>query len=84
MLRRNISIGYLASFLTISYIGNVISNQDAALSQSEPSIKYDGQSVRQEKKYKPIPGVAKKKNPRGLAKRTRPKDRVMQRKIISG
>jgi hypothetical protein len=76
MLYRNVLISCLASFLAISYMGNVISTQDVALSQGEPAIKYDGQSVRQVKRYTPIPGAVKKKNPRGLAKRTRPKDRA--------
>ena len=74
MLRRNILISCLASSLIISYAGSIITNKDAALSQGEPAIRYDGQSSRQVKKYKPIPGAAKRKNPKGLAKRTRPKD----------
>ncbi|WP_157462311.1 hypothetical protein [Crinalium epipsammum] len=44
------------------------------MSQSEPEIKYDGQSDRQIRKYKPIPGAAKRKNAQGLARRTVPKD----------
>jgi hypothetical protein len=72
MLRRNILIGCFASSLIIGYTGSTISNRDIALSQGEPAIKYDGQSLRQVKKYKPIPGVAKRKNPKGLARRTRP------------
>jgi hypothetical protein len=75
MLRSNILISYLASsFLIIIYAGSIIAGQDIALSQDEPSIIYDGQSSRQGKKYKPIPSVAKRKNPKGLAKKKRPKD----------
>lgn len=78
MLRRNILIScfVVSSFLIISYLCKVGNNHDIALSQSEPEIKYDGQSVRQVKKYKPIKGAAKKKNPKGLAKKIRPNDRL--------
>lgn len=75
MLRRNILIiCFVSSFLIISYLGNMGNNHDIAMSQSEPEIKYDGQSDRQVRKYKPIPGAAKRKNPQGLARRTVPKD----------
>ena len=75
MLRRNILIScFVSSFLIISYLGNVGNNHNIAMSQSEPEIIYDGQSDRQVRKYKPIPGAAKRKNPQGLAKRTVPKN----------
>ncbi|MCY7272805.1 MAG: hypothetical protein LH702_03395 [Phormidesmis sp. CAN_BIN44] len=77
MLRRNILIScFVSSFLIISYSGSTSKYNDIALSQSEPEIKYDRQSVRQVKKYKPVKGAVKKKNPKGLAKKTRPKDRL--------
>ena len=82
MLSRNVLIICFIPFLTFSYISEVVSNQDAALSQNEPVIKYDGQSTRQVKKYKPIPGVAKRKNYKGLAKRNRPKDRAVNQNEI--
>ena len=79
MLRLNIVIiCFVSSFLIINYIGNVGNDNDIALSQSEPEIKYDGQSDRQVRKYKPIPGAAKRKNPQGLAKRTCPKDTLVK------
>lgn len=76
MLCRSVVIGCLAFCLAITHIGSVIGRQDIALSQSEPVIKYDGQSVRQVKKYKPIQNVAKKKNLKGLVIKIRPKDRI--------
>ena len=43
MLRLNIVIiCFVSSFLIINYIGNVGNDNDIALSQSEPEIKYDG------------------------------------------
>ena len=61
MLRRNILLGCFASSLTVGYVGSMASNQNATLSQGEPTIRYDGQSLRQVKKYKPIPGAARRR-----------------------
>ncbi len=78
----NILISCLgSSLLIISYlvnVGKVGNKHDIALSLSEPEIKYDGQSDRQVRKYNPIPGAAKRKNPQGLAKRTRPKNTLVK------
>ncbi|MCM0590889.1 MAG: hypothetical protein KA716_11935 [Gloeotrichia echinulata DEX184] len=75
MLRRNILTSCLASsFLVFNYSGSVVDNQSVALSQSKPEIKYERQSIRQVKKFKPIPGAARRNNPKGLARKTRPKD----------
>ena len=76
MSRSKVFISCLAFCLAVSRAGNLIGNQDIALSQSEPVIKYDGQSIRQVKKYKPIQGAAKKRNPKSLVKKIRPKDRT--------
>jgi archaellum component FlaF (FlaF/FlaG flagellin family) len=72
MLTRTLLISsFLLSFVVTSYLSNVHNNKNVTLSQSEPEIKYDGKSVRQVRKYKPIKGAEKKKNPKRLAKKNR-------------
>ncbi len=80
MLRLNILIScFMFSFLIINYLVNADKNHGIALSQSDPEVKYERQSVRQIRKYKPIKGAVKKKNPKGLAKKTRPNDKLANR-----